>query len=62
MEDKDPIICPYCNGAGFHPYNPNWRCHHCHGTGHITEDCEDDRYAFCTEDNATDRYEAAYDL
>lgn len=33
----------------------------CKGTGRITEDCEDDRYTFFnTEDNATDRYEAAY--
>lgn len=60
MEDKDPIICPRCNGAGFHPYNPNWRCPVCNGRGEITEDCEDDRYTFFnTEDNATERLEAA---
>lgn len=61
MEDKDPIICWYCGGTGCHPYDGG-RCTLCHGTGEITEDCEDDRYTFCTEDNATDRYEAAWDL
>ena len=58
MEDKDPIICPHCGGNGMHPYLPA-ACKYCHGTGEITEDCEDDRYTFMFEDNATDRYEAA---
>ena len=59
MEDKDPIICPHCGGNGMHPYLPA-ACKYCRGTDEITEDCEDDRYTFMFEDNATDRYEAAY--
>ena len=59
MEDRDPIICWNCGGTGCHPYL-NSSCSICHGTGEITEDCEDARYTFAFEDNATDRYEAAY--
>ena len=58
MEDKDPILCWNCGGTGLHPYL-NSCCPICHGSGEITEDCEDDRYAFRLDDNATERYEAA---
>jgi DnaJ-class molecular chaperone len=59
MDDKDPILCWHCGGSGIHPYL-NSVCDICHGKGEITEDCEDDRYSSMFEDNATDRYEAAY--
>ena len=59
MEDKDPIICPYCGGTGSHPWRNAW-CKHCHGTGEITEDCEDDRYSFKYDESRERRYEAAY--
>ena len=59
MEDKDPIICPYCGGTGSHPWM-NAQCSFCHGTGEITEDCEDDRYSFHYDESRDRRCEAAF--
>lgn len=43
-DNDDPILCPECGGTGLHPWKAS-ACKKCNGTGELTDDVYDERFA-----------------